>query len=76
MFRRKTVEALMRQYLREKEQLLASNRELTNQIMYLTGKAWEVPPSEPLEPEIDETVEESYANATDGVVDDYEDGGF
>ena len=65
----------MRQHFRESEQLLASNRELVNQIMYLTGKAWEVPPSEPLEPEIDETEEETYANATDGVADGF-DGGF
>jgi hypothetical protein len=46
MYRRKTVEALLRQHQREKEQLLTLIREQTNQLMYMAAKPWLLPPVE------------------------------
>lgn len=39
-YRRKTVEALLRQAMREKEQLLSVIREQNDRIMLLAGKPW------------------------------------
>lgn len=40
MFRRRTVEALMRQSMREKEQLLAIVKEQAEQLMFLAGRQY------------------------------------
>lgn len=40
MFRRRTVEALMRQAMREKEQLLAIIREQNDRLMLLAGRQY------------------------------------
>lgn len=54
MYRRKTVEALLRQNQREIDRLLTVIADQNDRLMYLAGMAWNLPPSEPLELEHEE----------------------
>lgn len=64
MYRRRTVEALLRQQMREKEQLLTIIRDQNDRIMTLAGVRYAPTPAElhddaftPVEPDVDELID-------------------
>lgn len=60
MYRRRTVDALVRQHVREKEALLAVIREQNDRLMHLAGRPWALPPRDPAPVREDEDTPSPY----------------